>query len=223
MRTKFSDEERLCFYNAIVYLDDKGEFVTVDKSNDTLTYNEGKIESAEKISGIPNDEELTRCLILLNLIKNYNHKPERIKIEDRFKIGGRDSNWAKAVETDIIIKNEQGEIDIVCEVKRVHNYKGVDDTSIEKQLFDPYNGVVKYNSAKYLFFLSVDVPLSKDQFPLNCIGIDTSISNTYAKWTKQGRTPHLVDIVRPDEKPVIQDVFVKLSGDKENLQENYKD
>ena len=223
MRTNFSNEERLCFYNAILYLDGESEFVTVDKSNDTLTYNDAKIESEEKISGIPSDEELTRSLILLNLIKNYNHKPERIKIEDRFEIGGRRSDRARAIETDIIIKNEQGEVDIVCEVKRVHDYKGVDDTSIKKQLFKPYSGIVKYNSAKYLFFLSVDVPLSRNQFPLNCIGIDTSISSSYAEWTEQGRTPHLVDIVQFDEEPVIQDVFVKRSGIGENLQENYKD
>lgn len=222
-KTNFSDEERLYFYNAILYLDGEKEFVTVDKDNDTLTYNRKKIKSEEKISGRPSDEELTRCLVLLNLIKNYGYKPESIEIENTFSIGGRRDEGARAVETDIIIKNKQGQIEIICELKRIHEYKGVDDSSIRKQLFDPYNNIVKYNSAKYLFYLSLDVPLSKDQFPLNCIGIDTSVTRTYDDWTKQGRTPHLVDIVRPDEKPVIQDVFVKLSGDEKNLQKQFKD
>ncbi len=223
MRTKFSEEERICFYDAILYLDSESEIVTVDRNSDTLTYNEGKIESEEKISGIPSDEELTRCLILLNLIKHYGYNPERIKIEDSFRIGGRRPDRARAVETDIIIKSKQGEIDIVCEVKRVHEWKGVGDTSIRNQLFYPYGSIVKYNSARYLFYLSVDVPLNKEQFPLNCIGIDTSISKTYDEWTQQGKTPHLVDIVQPDEEPVVQDVFVKLSGNEENLLKNYKD
>ena len=223
MRSRFSDEERVCFYDAILYLDGEDEFVSVDKDNNTLTYNEGKIESEEKISGVPNDEELTRCLILLNLIKHYGYEPERIKIEDSFSIGGRNPDGARAVETDIIIKNKREEIDIICEVKRIHEYNGIDDTAIKNQLFDPYENIIKYNSARYLFFLSLDVPLRKDQFPLNCIGIDTRISKTYTSWTQQGRTPHLVDIVRPDEQPVIQDIFVKRSDDEENSQRNYKD
>ena len=223
MRTKFSDEERICFYDAILHLDGKSEFVTIDKDSDTLTYNNKTIESDRRISGTPTDEELTRCLILLNLIRHYGYESERIKIEDTSKIGGRNPNGAKAIRTDIIIKNKHGEIDIICEVKRVHEYKGVGDTSIKDQLFTPYENLSKYNSARYLFYLSLDVPLSKDQFPLNCIGIDTSISKTYTAWKQQGRTPHLVDIVRPDEQPVIRDVFVKLSGDEKNLLENYKD
>ena len=175
------------------------------------------------LSGRPSDEELTRCLILLNLLKNYGYKPENLEIENTFSIGGRREEGARAVETDIIIKNRQGQIEIICEIKRIHEYKGVDDSSIRKQLFYPHNNIVKYNSAKYLFYLSLDVPLTKDQFPLNCIGIDTSVSNTYDDWTKQGRTPHLVDVVRLDEKPVIQDIFIKLSGDERNLQKQFKD
>lgn len=222
-KTKFSDEERLCFYNAILHLDSESQFVIVDKDNDTLTYNRKNLRSGEKISGRPSDEEMTRCLILLNLIKNYGYKPEHIEIENTFAIGGRREEGARAVETDIVIKNKQGMIEIVCEVKRIHEYKGVDDSSIKKQLFDPHENIVKYKSAKYLFYVSLDVPLNREQFPLNCIGIDTGISKTYEEWSKQGRTPHLVDIVRPDERPVIQDIFIKLSGDEKNLQKQFKD
>lgn len=222
-KTKFSDEERLCFYNAILHLDSEKQFVTVDKDNDTLTYNRENLKSGEKISGRPSDEEMTRCLILLNLIKNYGYKPESIEIENTFAIGGRRDEGARAVETDIVIKNKHGVIEIICEVKRIHEYKGVDDSSIRKQLFEPHEGIVKYKSAKYLFYVSLDVPLSKDQFPLQCIGIDTSVSKSYDEWTKQGRTPHLVDFVSPDEKPVIQNIFVKLSGNEKNLQKQFKD
>ena len=223
MRTKFSDEERIYFYDAILYLDGDSEFVTVDKDSNTLTYNAETIESDRKISGTPTDEELTRCLILLKLIKHYGYESERIKIEDSLRIGGRKPDGAKALRTDIIIKNKQGEVDIICEVKRLHEYNGAGDQSIRNQLFFPYNELTKYNSARYLYYLSLDVPLSRDQFPLKCIGIDTSISKTYTEWTQQGKPPHLVHIVQADGQPVIQDVFVKLSGDEENLLENYRD
>lgn len=222
-KNKFSDDERVCFYNAILHLDSEMAFAIVDKDNDTLTYNSQNILSHEKITGKPSDEELTRCLILLNLIKTYDYDPKYIEIENTFAIGGRNDKRARAVETDIVIKNAQGEIEILCEIKRIHDYHGVDDSSITKQLFDPYNNIVKYHSAKYLFHLSLDVPLTPDQFPLNCIGIDTSITGTYSEWITQGKTPHLVDIVRPNEKPIIQDIFVKLSGDEKNLQKQFKD
>ena len=223
MRTKFSNEERISFYDAILHLDSAGEYVNIDKDSDTLTYNTGKIETDREIPGVPTDEELTRCLILLNLIRHYGYESERIKIEDTVSIGGKNPGGAKAVRTDIIIKNKQGKIDIICEVKRLHEYNGVGDRSINDQLFTPYESLNKYSSAKYLYYLSLDVPLSKDQFPLKCIGIDTSISKTYIEWTQQGRAPHLVDIFRPDEQPVIRDVFVKLWGGEENLLKNYKD
>jgi len=190
-KSKFSDEERVCFYDAILFLDPEKEFVVADKESDTLSYTD-KIKSEEKITGRPSDEELTRCLILLNLFKNYGYKPQDIEIENTFAIGGRRQEGARAVETDIVIKDKNGQIEIVCEVKRIHDYTGTGDSSIKKQLFDPYNNIVKYNSAKYLFYLSLNVPLTKEQFPLNCIGIDTSISKTYEDWSKQGKTPHLV-------------------------------
>lgn len=222
-KSKFSDEERVSFYNAILYLDSDKEFVTVDKESDTLTYNPLTIKSEERISGRPSDEELTRCLMLLNLIKNYGYNPKLLEIENTFAIGGRRDEGARAVETDIVIRDEQGQIRIICEVKRIHEYKGADDSSIRKQLFDPFNNIVKYNGARYLFYLSLDVPLARDQFPLNCIGIDTSIAQDYDTWTAQGRTPHLVDIVRSNERPIIRDIFVKLSGDEENLQRQFRD
>lgn len=64
-RDKFTDEERVAFYNAIAHLDPKKDFVVYDKEGDTLSYTD-KIKSHEKISGRPGDEEITRALILLH-------------------------------------------------------------------------------------------------------------------------------------------------------------
>lgn len=221
-RDKFTDEERIAFYNAIAHLDPSKVYVVHDKDTDTLSYTD-KIKSYEKISGKPSDEEITRALILLHLINTYGHKSESIEIENTFSIGGRRDEGARAVETDICIKNSSGEIEILCEVKRIQNYLGTDDSSIRKQLFEPFENVVKYNKAKYLFHLSVDVPLSKEHFPLSCIGIDTTISKTYKEWDKQGRTPHFIDLITLGEKPKVQDVYVKLAGDEENLDKKVKD
>ncbi|WP_417558778.1 HsdM family class I SAM-dependent methyltransferase [Mesoflavibacter zeaxanthinifaciens] len=218
----FSEEERIAFYNAIANLDVGEVYVICDKDTDTLSYTD-KIKSYERISGRPSDEELTRALILLRLISDYGYKPETIEIENTFTIGGRRDQGARAVETDICIKNILGEIETLCEVKKIHDYRGTDDSSIRKQLFEPFEGVVKYNKAKYLFHLSVDVPLNKDHFPLNCIGIDTSISKSYEEWSNQGKTPHYIDLITNGEKPVIKEVFVKLAGEEENLDKKIKD
>ena len=191
---KFSEEERIAFYNAIAELDPKKVYVNYDKEEDTLSYTD-KIKSYEKITGKPGDEEITRALILLHLIYTYGHNSNSIEIENTFSIGGRRDEGARAVETDICIKNDKGEIEILCEVKRIQNYLGTDDSSIKKQLFDPFENVVKYSKAKYLFHLAVDVPISKNHFPLNCVGIDTSLTKTYKVWDKQGRTPHFIDLI----------------------------
>lgn len=220
--TKFTEEERKAFYNAIIHLDSEKEFVIHDKDNDKLSYTD-KIISYENIQGTPGDEELTRALILLHLIKTYNYNPSKIEIENSFEIGGRRDEGARAVETDICIKNEANEIEILCEIKKIHDYYGTDDSSIKKQLFNPFENIVKYSKAKYLFHLSVDVPLEKEHFPLNCIGIDTSVSKTYDEWEKQGKAPHLLDFVKTGEKPEIKEVYVKLLGDEINIDNRFKD
>ncbi|MEK7522006.1 MAG: hypothetical protein AAB569_00345 [Patescibacteria group bacterium] len=151
-KNKFSQEERQAFYNAIINLDPEKVFVVADKENDALSYTD-KIKSYEKITGTPRDEELTRALILLHLIKTYNHDHSTIEIENTFNIGGRREEKARAVETDICIKNKKDEIEVLCEVKRIHNFSGTDDPSIKKQLFHPYENIVKFSKAKYLFHL----------------------------------------------------------------------
>lgn len=221
-KDKFSIEERNMFYNAILFLDPNHDFVISDKDSDTLSYTE-RIKSYEKITGTPGDEEITRALIILHLINTYNYNPNKIEIENTFSIGGRNTDKARAVETDICIKNNNGDIELLCEVKRIHDYWGTDDPSIKKQLYMPFENVVKYNSAKYLFHLSVDIPLNKEHFPFSCIGIDTSISRNFKEWEIQGKTPHFTDFIIAGEKPIIQDVLVKLGGDEINLDKKLKD
>jgi len=221
-RDKFTEDERIAFYDTIDYLDPNKEYIIHDKEADTLSYT-NLIKSYEKISGRPKDEELTRALIILHLINTYGYKSETIEIENTFSIGGRREEGARAVEMDICIKNAINEIEILCEVKRIQNYLGTEDPSIKKQLFDPFENIVKYSKAKYLYHLSVDVPLNKRHFPLNCIGIDTKLSRTYKEWVKQGRTPHFIDFKKSGEKPKIQNVFVKLAGDEQNLDKKVRD
>lgn len=221
-KDRFTIEERQGFYNAILHLDSEKTYVLADKENDTLSYTD-KIKSYEKITGTPSDEELTRALILLQIIINYNYDASKIEIENTFEIGGRRKEGARAVETDICIKNEKGDIEILCEVKRIQDYFGTDDPSIKKQLFNPFENIVKYSKSKYLYHLSVDIPLSKEHFPLQCIGIDTTVSKTFNEWEKQGKTPHFLDFNKSGEKPVIQEVFVKLDGDEKNLEKKFKD
>jgi len=220
---KFTSEERIAFYNAIEQLDPNQDFVRYNKQLETLSYSE-KINSHEKISGRPSDEELTRALILLHLILSYGYEPAAIEIENRFAIGGRRGDGARAVETDICIKDVDGNIEILCEIKRIQNYLGTDDQSIKRQLFNPFENIVKYNTAKYLFHLSVDVPMSRAHFPLNCIGIDTRLAKTYEVWSSQGRPSHLTDLIKVGVQPKTSQAYVKLGGDEgEVLDKKVKD
>ena len=222
---RFTNEERIAFYNAIAYLDPDMTSVIYNKDLDTLSYTKNII-CYETISGNPTDEEITRALIVLHLIKTYGYTPDTIELENSFKIGGRRDEGARAVETDICIKSESGEngfIEILCEVKRIQNFLGTDDSSIRKQLFDPFENIVKYSKAKYLFHISVDVPINKEHFPISCIGIDTKITKTYKEWEKQGRSPHFIDFISFGEKPIVHDVYVKLAGDEVNLDKNVRD
>lgn len=109
-RDAFTKEEREYFYDAIVFLDTEKKYVIYDKENDTLSYNSNTIKSHENISGKPTDEELTRALILLNIIINYGYDHELIEIENTFTIGGHNQTRARAVETDICIKDSAGKI-----------------------------------------------------------------------------------------------------------------
>lgn len=218
----FTKEERIAFYNAIIELDKEKIYVNANKDVDSLSYTE-KIKSYEKITGRPTDEELTRALIILHLILTYGYDASKIELENKFDIGGRNTLPARSVETDICIKNEKNEIELLFEVKRIQDYEGTDDPSIKNQLFKPFCEIVKYNKAKYLFHVSVDVPLTKDSFPLQCIGIDTKISKNYKEWVRDGKAPHLVGIVFNGEKPIVKETFIKLDEDIENIDKKFKD
>ena len=205
---RFSDTERRAFYAAIAALDPKRTYVIADAEADTLSYT-GAFKSHETVSGRPRDEELTRAFILAQLFTRYGHQPSRIEIENSFEIGGRNTARARAVETDIVIRDATGAIETICEIKRVHEFLGVDDPAIRRQLFTPRENIVRYNAAKYLFHLTVDVPLAPDQFPLRCIGIDATRAPTFADWEQQGRPTHFVDLPRGDSAPVAATILVK--------------
>ncbi len=222
MKIGFTKDERIAFYDAVTELDKTSVYINADKNMDTLSYTK-KIKTHENISGRPNDEELTRALIILQLIYLYNYSAKAIEIENSFHIGGHNKLPARAVETDICIKNNKGEIELLFEVKRLQDYDGTDDSCIEDQLFYPHNTIVKFNKVKYLFHVTVDVPLVKNAFPLQCIGIDTSISKTYKEWSDKGKVPHLLDIVSSGEKPILEEVYVKLEDSSIKGNKKFKD
>ncbi|MFD2631160.1 restriction endonuclease subunit M [Idiomarina piscisalsi] len=209
----FTLDQRVAFYNAIANKDPEKKIVNYNKESDTLSYS-SLIKSFERINGKPTDEELTRALILLYLIHDYNYSADKIVIEDYVEGGGskRSRSSKKLLETDICITNEEGEIEVICEIKRIQDYNNSKDNSLENQLFVPFKSYTKYGKAKYLFYLSVDIPLEPSHFPLQCIGIDTSISPTHEKWLKQGGSPHFVDIVLNGSAPDLGNVFIKSGG-----------
>ncbi len=220
-QNKFSEEERICFYNAIAALDKNKEFIKIDKEKDILSYT-GKITTHEKISGRPTDEELTRSLIVLHLIKTYGYSHKKIQLETRFNIGGRRKDAARAVENDICIFSSDNKIEQICEVKKIFDYEGTEDKLIKRQLFTPFEEITKYNDAKYLFYLSVDIPQNNTHFPLQCIGIDTSINSSYKIWNDKGKIPNFYDLINSNEKYVFQQLLFKSFEDNNKNDLNFQ-
>ena len=72
-----SKAEREYYYSAISFLDNNSEYVICDAISDTLSYT-SKIQSGETITGRPSDEELTRALVLVNLIKKYGYSHKNL-------------------------------------------------------------------------------------------------------------------------------------------------
>ena len=62
--------ERSYYYKAIKHLDPSDLYVICDESADTLSYS--KLIDSPNLTGRPTDEELTRALIIVNLIFKYN-------------------------------------------------------------------------------------------------------------------------------------------------------
>lgn len=60
-----SKNERSYYYKAIKQLDPNDQYVICDEDSDTLCYS--SLIEAPKLTGRPNDEELTRALIVVNL------------------------------------------------------------------------------------------------------------------------------------------------------------
>ena len=58
--------ERSYYYKAIKFLDPNDNYVICDESADTLSYS--NLIAAPNLTGKPTDEELTRALIVINLI-----------------------------------------------------------------------------------------------------------------------------------------------------------
>lgn len=222
MPQTFSDETRLHFYRAIEYLDPEKKYVVSNEVNDTLSYSP-RITCREAISGRPTDEELTRALILLHLNQQYGYSFDRIVLEERMSVPGRGGRMVPVFENDIMIHSMDGShVEILIEVKRITDYKGASDPSIDRQLFRALTHQ-PFNEAEKLFFVSCDVPMDKEAFSLICIGIDTKISHSYSEWTSQGRPPHYIDFCMASGASEHAKSYVKLSGDEKGLSKEFRD
>ncbi len=209
-RTMLSEEDRGYFYDAIVKLDENQAYVVTDKEKDTLFYT-SNINIKEKISGRPTDEELTRALIVLRLIKTYGYKKEQLILEDSVEYSGRNITMT-AFQNDIAILDESCSIyEKLIEVKRITSYHGINDSEINTQLFHPFNNFRKYADVKELYYVSCGIPAVPDSFPLVCIGIDTAKVKTYEAWKKKGRISYYIDIV-PSGKDAAETVYYGKAG-----------
>lgn len=224
-RKALSSAERSYYYNAIRSVDSQEEYVICDASTDTLSYT-NKIKSNEAIHGRPTDEELTRALIVVNLINSYGYAADNLILEDVVEYSGR-TITTTAFQNDIAILDNDKKYKSLIEVKRVTDYVGVGDSLINTQLFHPYENFAKYSTVTELYYVTCDIPLTPQSFPLMCIGIDTEKVKTYVDWNNSGRPSYYVDILKKDSKAVRIVNYRKLTlgatADKENkdLNDNF--
>lgn len=222
MAATYTTEIRECFFDTINSLDSEQEYVIANKKEDQLSYT-SRIKCKERISGKPSDEELTRALILLNLIKNYKYSAERIIIEDRFEMAGRNKQRARAYEGDIMILEENlSDYKALIEVKSFNSYKGVNDSMIDLQLFKALN-INPFSSAKELYFVTCDVPINNQSFPLKCIGIDAQKYRTYTEWKNDGKVPDWLDFRMSQNTDDEKGSYVKLNNGTKLKTNQYKD
>lgn len=189
-----SSAERKCYYRAIKEIDSKSEYVICDETSDVLSYT-GKVRVNEKICGRPTDEELTRALIVVNLILRYEYPADTLILEDEVEYSGRRIT-TKAFQNDIAILNDDRKTyRTLIEVKRITDYLGASDPLIYSQLFHPRETFSKYATVKELYYVSCDIPLVSGSFPLVCIGIDMEKIRSYEKWEAAGKPAYFIDIL----------------------------
>lgn len=216
---RFANSERSSFYKAIQYLDPDNEYIIADKENDILNYNGNKIKTRKRTSCEPGDRELTLAFILLLIIKQYKWPYHLIEIEPAAK-GTGNSNTG-ALQSGICLKNENGEIIILCHIQSIYEYGDLNDVSIEEYLFYPYTTIVSNKKAEKLFCLSLEVPMTKNHFPLYCMGICTQKAETYTAWTRQGRPVHYYDFPVYGAREKMHFSYIKLP--RKNNNEHKKD
>lgn len=212
MSDKFSKEERGQFYDAIMRFDPNQQIVIADKTSDSLHYS-SRIVSNRKISGRPSDEELTRAVIIAKLVADYGYTPSRLRLETSIFTGGHATKPIGPRSDIVILDGKQGtSVQAVCEVKRIHRFKKEKNDSIEKQLFIPCETTQYYKSAKYLFYLSLEIPTSANPFPIKCIGISREKTPTFESWSNDGKPTHFFDLFPAGPAPKPEPLFVKLSS-----------
>ena len=129
--------ERSYYYKAIKHLDPSDLYVICDESADTLSYS--KLIDSPNLTGRPTDEELTRALIIVNLIFKYNYKPEQLKLEATYGISvpGRQHTTVSGAyyRNDIAIKSEDlSTYEKLIEVKRITEYLDCNDPLIKTEM-----------------------------------------------------------------------------------------
>lgn len=210
--------ERSYYYKAIKHLDPKDTYVICDEAADTLSYS--KLIDSPNLTGRPTDEELTRALIVVNLIVNYRYKPTQLKLEATYGITvpGRNHTTVSSAlyRNDIAIRSEDlSTYEKLIEVKRVTDYLDRTDPLIKTQLFDAVETFRELSNVKELYYVTCDYPLTIDAFPLRCIGIDLSKVKTYADWDKEGKPTYFIDIVENGKNATKTTLYKKIpSGAK---------
>jgi type I restriction enzyme M protein len=164
-------------------LDPKQEVVSIDLSNNTITYSKDIIQH-RVISKITGDEEVVRAYFVTKLISELGYKKQDIELEKEYE-AGRPKTIKPRI--DILLKDKrsaQGKTFLFIEVKAPDKYEH-DKEYIRTQLFELSKLEDKKSPINYLVYCTAD--FRNEQFEEKNIIIDYLTYSDYDEWEENGK------------------------------------
>ena len=175
-----SEKDRDWYCNQIEKLDPEKEIVTIDRTNDLLTYNDS-IRCDESRQRRVTAEEVVRALALCILIKVHKYEIDNLYIEKYYQHGHPSS---KRDEVDLVIFDNDDLPFAMWEFKSSDDFDARQQEYIQYQLF----GTAPLVGAPRLLVYATIVPMGETPNP-TLLCIDYSKYQSYDSWLKSD-TPH---------------------------------
>lgn len=151
--------------------------ILIDIKKSTIRYS-NSIRQHREITRISGYEEIVRAYLLTELVNKLGYKLENIEIEKEYEIGRPKVNKPRI---DIIVRDDEGNAFLYCELKSPQDYEKDKDEVIEKQLFNLASQEVgQGKKVKYLVLYTFE--LVNNEIKDKCILIDYEKFSSFDSW-----------------------------------------